>query len=237
MRELNDAIRWVQHGTDLCAQVLAATDDGRFAEPSQLPGWTVAHVVGHLALNAAALGNLVTWARTGVETPMYASAGQRDADIASQATKPPSELRQRYAESATRFSESLAELTAEQWQATVRTRAGRELPAAEIPWLRAREVMVHSIDLGGRIGFSDLPGDFLSALIDDVVAYRSGAADQPAVELMARNTGEGWVIQGSGTPVRVMAQLSDLAAWLTGRAATEPRVIGAGIPPKLPAWL
>jgi maleylpyruvate isomerase len=41
--------------------------------PSLLPGWSRRTVIAHVARNADALCNLLTWARTGVETPMYAS--------------------------------------------------------------------------------------------------------------------------------------------------------------------
>ena len=35
-----------------------------FRAPSALPGWTRAHVLTHLARNADAMVNLLTWART-----------------------------------------------------------------------------------------------------------------------------------------------------------------------------
>lgn len=237
MRELSDSMRWLQEGTALFAETLAAIDDAGFTEPSRLPGWSVAHLAAHFALNAEALGNLVTWARTGVKTPMYASREQRDADIEEGAARGADELRQWSAEAASRLSDSLYELTAEQWQRTVQSRTGREFPATEIPWLRSREVMVHTVDLGGSVSFADLPRDFLGALMDDIVAYRSGVPDHPAVELMSRNTGEAWIVPGSGTSVRLMAPLSDLVAWLAGRPAAEPKVIGSGTVPQLPPWI
>jgi maleylpyruvate isomerase len=39
-----------------------AEDDLR--TPGLLPGWSRAHVIGHLARNAEALGGLARWART-----------------------------------------------------------------------------------------------------------------------------------------------------------------------------
>ena len=47
--------------------------DDAFAKPSGLPDWTRAHVLTHVARNADAMVNLLTWARTGVPTPAYAS--------------------------------------------------------------------------------------------------------------------------------------------------------------------
>lgn len=237
MRELSESMRWLQTGTAQFAELLRAADDDGFAQPSLLPGWTIGHLVAHVALNAEALDNLVTWARTGVETTMYASEEQRAAAIEAGATKRGDELRRWYADAAERLSASLAELTDAQWQASVRTRIGREIPASEIPWLRDRELWVHAVDLGGGIGFGELPDDFLGALMDDVVAYRTGLPGHPALELMSRNTGEAWIVPGFGTPVRVMAKLPDLAAWLTGRSGATPKVIGPDTLPDLPSWL
>src|SRR4029453_13661966 len=51
----------------------AALDDAALSGRSLLPGWTRGHVLTHLARNADGAVNLLTWARTGVETPHYAS--------------------------------------------------------------------------------------------------------------------------------------------------------------------
>lgn len=64
---------WMGAGTEFLLRAVGALPDDALADPSRLPGWTRAHVVGHLARNADALTRLATWARTGVETPMYGS--------------------------------------------------------------------------------------------------------------------------------------------------------------------
>src|SRR5688500_13026045 len=61
--------------------VVEGLDDIAMKRPSLLPGWSRGHVLTHLARNADALVNLLTWARTGVEHPMYTSRADRDADI------------------------------------------------------------------------------------------------------------------------------------------------------------
>ena len=43
--------------------------------------WTRAHLLTHFARNADSLGNLLAWAETGVEQPMYGSGMARDDDI------------------------------------------------------------------------------------------------------------------------------------------------------------
>ena len=67
------------------------TDD-QAREPSLLPGWTRGHVLTHLARNADAMVNLLTWARTGDETPMYPSREQRNADIEAGSGRTASDL-------------------------------------------------------------------------------------------------------------------------------------------------
>ncbi len=69
---------------ELTATFLGTVDtltDDEFTAPTALPGWTRAHVVAHVHFNALALRRLVSWARTGEETPMYASPSQRAEEI------------------------------------------------------------------------------------------------------------------------------------------------------------
>ena len=73
----------------------------------------------HLSLNAEAIGNLVHWARTGEERPMYASPEQRSADIEAGALRPVDELLAWFEESAQVLADAMAELTDEQWQRAV----------------------------------------------------------------------------------------------------------------------
>ncbi len=77
-----DEPAWVRSGTAYFARLLDGLDDGALTGPSLLPGWDRASVVAHVGYNARALIRLSHWARTGVETPMYASTEQRNAEIA-----------------------------------------------------------------------------------------------------------------------------------------------------------
>ena len=79
---------WVGHGTDLLLRTLRTLPDADLDGPSALPGWTRRYLLAHLVANADALRNLAAWARTGVETPMYASPAQRERDIATGAPWP-----------------------------------------------------------------------------------------------------------------------------------------------------
>ena len=222
-------------GTELFLDALGRSTDQALSEPTSLPGWTGRHLVAHVAANAEALLNLAHWAATGEETPMYASPGQRDADIRAGAQRPPADLRRWVEDSARRLSAALAELSEEQWDRTVRTAQGRLVTAGEIPWLRAREVMIHSVDLDPTLSFDALPEDFLQALVDEVVARRSGG-DGPALALTADGGHHTWTVDGTGETAEVHGSLGGVAAYLTGRGRTE-LTAPSGTVPDLPPWL
>lgn len=175
-RDLRTTLAWVAEGTALCRKILAGLDETSYDAPSTLPGWTRKHLVAHLAGNAEALGNLVHWARTGDPTPMYASPGQRNADIEAGARLPGARLTAWFEESAQILTDAMAALTAEQWRAEVVTAQGRTVPASEIPWLRAREVLVHAVDLDSGVRFADLPAEFRAELRVDILAKRGTTA-------------------------------------------------------------
>jgi maleylpyruvate isomerase len=238
--ELAARIGWAREGAALFERTMAGLSDAELGEPSTLPGWRRGHVAAHLAGNADALVNLLTWARTGVETPMYASREQREADIQRDAGLPAGELRERLATAGARFDRALAELPDDAWNAEVRTVLGRAVPASQVPWLRAREVWVHSVDLAGGAGFADVPPPVLTALIDDAVAGFATRPGLPHVALVATGGEPRWELGSSGgDPVTVSGAPADLAAYLLGRPVTGRLESGAGAgrPPALPGWL
>ena len=129
---------------------LERVDDEGFAQPCGLPDWTRADVVAHMARNADALMNLLTWARTGDEKPMYPSAAARAAGIAESAQQSPAALRLDVIDASNRLVDAVATLPDAAWEAEVRTARGRAITAAEVPWMRIRESWVHAVDLRTR---------------------------------------------------------------------------------------
>ncbi|CAM5694994.1 maleylpyruvate isomerase family mycothiol-dependent enzyme [Streptomyces griseorubiginosus] len=221
------------------AAVHRLTDSG-FTRPSYLPGWSRAHVVAHVARNADALVNLLAWARTGVETPMYASGDQRAREIEEGARQPAEKLRAELLEADGRLAEEFAALPDECWAATVRTARGREVPASQVPWMRVREVWVHAVDLDIDTSFDDVPHDVCAALVDDVAASLRGRTDCPSVRLRSEDGARTWLLGDSGgvEPVVVSGDLPSLTAYATGRPVPGPLYpTGGDSPPKLPAWL
>jgi maleylpyruvate isomerase len=228
--DLAATLRWMHEGTAHLLAVVDTLTDEDLAAPSTLPGWTRAHVGGHVARNAEALIRLLTWARTGVETPMYADREQRAAEIERSARLPPSSLRAELAGTAADLGEAAAALPGARWQAEVRSALGRTIPAAEVPWMRIREVWLHAVDLGAGAAVVDLPDGVLDLLLDDVTAALSGKEQCPALQLAPTDRPRTWRL-GRAEPIATVAvPAADLAGWLTGRAA-HPDL------PPLPRWL
>lgn len=201
-----DSLKWAEHGTGLFVTHVALLDDESMSAPSSLPGWTRKHLVAHVTANADALGNLVHWARTGERTPMYSSADQRNADIESGAELTADELTTWLNKAVRTLSVAMEALTGDDWHNEVVTARGRTVPATEIPWLRAREVCVHAVDLGTGTTFADLPDEFLSALVTDIRGRRGCGEipDGPLPEVAAYLAGRPHSLAG----------VPDLGPWL-----------------------
>ena len=227
--ERDPALRWRANGERTVAGLVAGLSDEQLAEPSALPEWSRAHVVAHLARNADALVNLLHWARTGIETPMYPSRAVRNAGIAATAAAPPDELRADFAAARARLAAAVDAMPAEAWTATVRNGQGRPVPAGEVPWMRAKEIWVHGTDLRAGLTFADLPADFCVALVDDVLGLFAGRDQTPDVRIKATDVDRTW---GSGGR-SVEGPVTAVAAWLTRSDASG---LGGDVPPP-PAWL
>lgn len=210
----------------------AAALDGDPSAPSLLPGWTRGHVLTHVARNADGLTNLLTWARTGVKTPQYASWEQREADIGAGATRPWPEQIDDVRASADRFAAAAAALDVADWAVLLDLPHGPQ-PAAMIPWRRLREVEVHHVDLGAPYGPADWPESFAHRVLHEVAGGLSGIS----LTLRAAEVGHPLAI-GDGGPPEVAGPAYALAAWLAGRSSgASLSVSPAGPLPPVPEWI
>lgn len=221
---------WWEGGEQAFGTAAGRLGDVDLLGPSLLPGWTRAHVLAHVAGNADALVNLLTWARTGVETPMYTSVKVRDTEITRRAALPPQGLRAEVRTTTERLAEGVRTLPAAAWTAEVRTAQGRTVPAQEVLWIRSREVWVHAVDLAAGLTFHDIPDEVLAALLDELFRSWERKGVLPDVTVTAGD--RGW---GRGALV-VAGSLPAVTGWLTGRAAGEELSCAAPLPSP-PTWL
>lgn len=223
--------------TVLLTGVVEGLDDIAMKRPSLLPAWTRAHVVTHLARNADALVNLLTWARTGVEHPMYTSRADRDADIEEGAHRMATLLREDLTAAVERFFEAVTHMDDASWGVTVVLANGRQIPACAVPWMRWQETAVHLVDLDAGFGFGDLPKGHVERLLDMVVGEFAKRPDVPPVRLrvdLADGRQRDWELAAAKDSPDVGGPAPTVLAWLIGRGDGTGL---AGDLPSLPAWL
>ena len=203
--------------------------------PAWLPGWHRGHVLTHVARNADALRNLLVWARTGVVTPMYATPEQRSRDIEAGAGRPAADLVDDLLHADAALADAITSLPEEAWHATVRSARGREIPAADVAWLRAREVWIHAVDLMAGVRMADLPDEFVAVLSAEVIDALAERYTGPPVLLVALD-GANLMLPGRGDTVEVVGPAAQLLGWLIGRDFQDVHA-QTGALPALPAWL
>lgn len=207
--------------------------DADHAAPSLLPGWTRAHVVAHLALNAEGLAGVLHGAHVGQPQPMYASPEARDTDIAELAAAGPEELRDRFLAATTQFSQALGAMREDDWAGRFeRTPGGQELALVNVALMRVREVEIHHADLDAGYSPADWPADFRTLLLESMTRrhYPTPFSAHPTDLDRTWRYGE-----GEGGPV-VSGTSSALGWWLTGRGTGEGLTSDAGTLPEVESW-
>ncbi|MEC3955714.1 maleylpyruvate isomerase family mycothiol-dependent enzyme [Nocardia sp. CDC153] len=220
----------VAAATDRLIPAVAALTDADLVEPSLLPGWTRGHVLAHLSRNADSLVNLLLWARTGIETPQYASQYLREADIESGAPRPLREQLEDLTASHERWLALARVMPDDRWPALVRNRQGGEIPATRVPWMRLLEVEIHHVDLALDYTPADWSPDFTARLLAQSVTEVK-PEDGAGFTVVATDTDYTGTV---GTPTTTISgPATSLAAWLIGRS---PGTDLTGTLPNLAAW-
>lgn len=169
-------LTWARRGTAYFGRLLNNLTSSELEGPSLVPGWSRAHVVAHVSYNARAIARVAEGLRTGQETALYPSLDEREAEIALASTLPERALRHLFEHTVVHLNVEWRDLSDADWTASCTGLAGATLPVADTPWIRAREVWLHALDLdaGGRV--QDLPVEFLERL----AAEAPDVARQPA---------------------------------------------------------
>lgn len=232
-----DQIRtWLREGETRFQGALDELGEEELRADSALPDWSRAHVGAHIARNAEALSRLLTWARTGVETPMYVDVETRNQDIESSSAQVPEALRADARTSAEKLATDIDTLPAAAWTAEVRTTQGRAVPASYVPWMRIREVWLHGVDLGVGLDVGSWPGDLVDAVLDEVVSTMSTREDAPSWLLEATDRERNLRIGSPPENREISGSAADLLAWLTGRSGGQGLATDDVLPTP-PPWM
>jgi maleylpyruvate isomerase len=174
------------------AAILASVSDDEVQRPSRLPGWSVAHVITHLARNAEAMHRRIDGATRGELVEQYAGgAAGRAAAIEAGAARSPVAIVEDAISWAARLDDIFATLPDHVWTRPVRTVGGDDHPVAVLPFRRWREVELHLVDLGLGYTAADWSQDLIDRVLPGLVARLIDRAD--ARDLMA------WLL-GRGSP-------------------------------------
>jgi len=203
-----------------------------WGRPTDLPGWTRASVVAHLALNAEGLTGALSGIVEAEPRSMYASDEARDDDIAALSAAGTDVLRGRLMAGTTAFIDAVRAMPGNDWGVAIeRTPGGRTFLAASVVGMRLREVEIHHADLDAGYTRRDWPGDFCAVLLDAMAkrewteSFQASPADRDGT----------WSFGGDDGPI-VTGTAADLGWWLTGRGDGEGLASTRGALPKVGAW-
>ena len=140
--------------------------DAEARQASLLPGWSIGHVLTHLARNAEGMLRMIDAAANGEVGVMYPGGMEgRAADIETGAFRPAAELLADVRRTGSQLIARWDALDADAWRGAGRT-VFAEIPITDVPFMRWREVTVHHADLGpvgGRTySWTDWPDDFVA---------------------------------------------------------------------------
>jgi maleylpyruvate isomerase len=179
---------------------LEVVDDLVAARASLLPGWSVGHVLTHLARNADSFVRILRGAAEGEELAQYAGgAPGREQDIEQGARRPAGEIVDDCRASAASLDEAWDQAPAVVWERSGRRMDGGALACRSLPASRWREVEVHHVDLGLGYLYSDWPEGFVSADLPFALERLPGRIASPAqrAEFLA------WVYGRTGKPADI----------------------------------
>ena len=128
-------------------------DDAAVRGPSRLEGWTVGHVLTHLARNADSLVRVIGGAERGEVLEQYdGGLTSRAADIEAGAPRPAREQVRDVRSGVYALETAWARCSERAWAGRWRAAMGGEQPVTGLVFRRWREVEVHHADLG-LVGF------------------------------------------------------------------------------------
>jgi maleylpyruvate isomerase len=195
MPHRSDVVEGARGSHSRLVVAIGSLTDEQAASPSLLPGWTVGHVLTHLARNADSHVRMLRAAIAGEVATQYEGGHEgRAAAIEAGAARPAVELIADVTESAAVLDAVWDEMTPQAWLGHGLNAGGEIWPCVAMPLHRWREVELHHVDLG--LGYA--PADWPDAYVERELAI--------SLELLPER------LDGAGQ--------RQILAWLVGRADT-----------------
>jgi maleylpyruvate isomerase len=208
-----DDLRRVADAQARFEAAISSLDDARAASPCLLPGWTIGHLLTHVARNADSHIRRIEGARRGAVVEQYVGGFEgRARDIEQGAARSASDLIADVRDTAQRLAGAWPVGPDAAWSMVSADVSGRERRLHDLPGRRWQELEVHLVDLGTGPTIADWPDDFVH---DRLPELRDSLAERLA--------------QGAEPPSPGSLNETEELAWLYGRL-TRPDL------PELAPW-
>lgn len=220
---------WIQGCTAAHRRLEAATElvtDTVARRPSALEGWSVGHVLNHLARNAESHVGVFTAAARGEVGAQYPGGTEERARLIEEgADQPAAVLAENLREAHARLEAAWAATDERAWTDGLGLWTAGAASLAEFVIRRWREVEIHSIDLG----LGDLGGPDWGSLSDEYLeletaislrGLRSRLPDGISLHVIPESS-PAYVIGSEPKPMAVRGSDRAILKWLTGRGG-EP---------------
>lgn len=169
---------------------IATVTDETARRPSLLPGWTIGHVLSHVARNADSVVRRLDAASASMVVDQYeGGAAGRARQIDAGAGRSAAALIADVRDTADAVDRAFASVADDVWDRPVRSVSGEETPAHTMVFSRWREVEVHHADLGLGYTLSSWPAGLVDRWLPALLTTLPRRAD-PA-ELLAWMLGRG----------------------------------------------
>ena len=158
-----DALGEVRRSEGRLLATVATLDDDAMGRRSLLPGWTVGHVLTHLARNADSHVRRTRAAIDGVMVDQYPGGlAIRAAEIEAGADRPAAVVHADVEASTARLLEAWSDVPAYAWANVTRDSTGGERRLDGLPGRRWMEVEIHLVDLDCGPTFHDWSDAFVA---------------------------------------------------------------------------
>lgn len=216
---------WIEGCTAAQARLHAAVDrltDEVARESSPLPGWTVGHLVTHLARNADSHRGMVEAAQRGAEQAQYPGGpAQRNADIEAGAGRTAAELIADLHAADEALEAAWAATPERAWRTGLGVRRYGPATLAEFVFLRWREVEIHLLDLDlpelGSPGRDGLSAAYVEVELQELGRSLAGRVPPEITLVLAPGDRPSRAFGGGHERFVIEAPAARLVAWLMGR--------------------
>ncbi|ONH30694.1 maleylpyruvate isomerase [Pseudofrankia asymbiotica] len=199
----------------------SAVEDQVTARPSLLSGWTVGHVLSHLAQDADTHIRLFESAATGRD-PGAGSDSCVDLDVA--AARPARLIRDDLARAIAALERAWDRTHVDVWRTGIAHHGRAPTSLTDLVFARWREVEVHLVDLGlidrGGPGWADLPATYVDAEWAWSTARLSERLPPEVTVLLAPGDRPSRAFGDGPRMVTVRASTLETLRWLLGRLPT-----------------